>query len=80
MKGINIQALALNASDSPMFLDSIISLKLNDSDFETSEQNFSTVKDKPFFHDAVFKAVIDVMYKSAEYEEEETVESVEVEL
>ena len=58
LKEINLQALALNAIDSIMFQDSIIGLNLNDSDFETAAQTWSTVEDNPFVRDAVVEAVI----------------------
>ena len=70
----------MNASESPMFQYSIISLKLNDSDFETAAQTWSNIEDDPFDHDSVLEAVIDGMDNSEEYEEEETVEEVGVEL
>ena len=65
LKELNLQASALNAIDSPMFQDSIIGLKLNDSDFETSAQTWINFKDNRFFHDDVIKAVKDVIDKSA---------------
>ena len=80
LKEINLQALALNEINSPMFQDSIIGLKMNDSNFEAAAQTWSTVEEKTFVHDVVVGAVIDVMDKWADDEEEETVEAVELEL
>ena len=70
MKDINLQAMKKNLKDAPMLKFSQIGLELSEFYIETVVHNWSTVEDNTLVYNAVFGAVIHVMYESAEEQDE----------
>ena len=66
--------------DAPILKDSLISLKLSDSDIETAVHTWGTVEDNPLVHNAMVEAVIDGRDKSTEEEEKDKAEAHKFEL
>ena len=60
-----------NSKYAPIFKDSLVGLKISDYDIETAVYTQITVEENPLVHNAVFKAVIEWIYKSEEEKEEE---------
>ena len=54
--------------DAPILKDSLISLKLSDSDIETAVHTWGTVEDNPLVHNAMVEAVINGMDNSTKEE------------